>query len=82
MHPLNRHSLRTVPLTVAVMLAVAPAIAADVTPERLANPEPQNWLMNHRKVHNSADPPAVRKARRRRAQAENLPGTARHSGLG
>jgi alcohol dehydrogenase (cytochrome c) len=27
-----------------------PAIAADVTPERLANPdkEPQNWLMNHR----------------------------------
>jgi alcohol dehydrogenase (cytochrome c) len=30
------------------MLAVAPAIAADVTPERLANPEPGNWLMNHR----------------------------------
>ena len=25
-----------------------PAFAADVTPERLANPEPQNWLMNHR----------------------------------
>ena len=48
MHPLNRHSLRTLPLTGAVMLAVAPAIAADVTPERLANPEPQNWLMNHR----------------------------------
>ena len=22
--------------------------AADVTPQRLANPEPQNWLMNHR----------------------------------
>ena len=48
MHPLNRHSLRTLPLTGAVMLAVAPAIAAEVTPERLANPEPQNWLMNHR----------------------------------
>jgi alcohol dehydrogenase (cytochrome c) len=30
------------------MLAAAPAIAADVTPERLANPEPGNWLMNHR----------------------------------
>ncbi len=31
-------------------LAAAPALAADVTPERLANPdkEPQNWLMNHR----------------------------------
>jgi alcohol dehydrogenase (cytochrome c) len=31
------------------MLAT-PALAADVTPDRLANPnrEPQNWLMNHR----------------------------------
>jgi len=31
------------------MLA-SPAMAADVTPERLVNPdrEPQNWLMNHR----------------------------------
>ena len=28
----------------------SPALAADVTPERLLNPdkEPQNWLMNHR----------------------------------
>src|SRR5438874_428489 len=34
----------------ASILAAAPALAADVTPERLANPdkEPQNWLMNHR----------------------------------
>ena len=32
------------------MLAVSPVLAADVTPERLLNPdkEPQNWLMNHR----------------------------------
>jgi alcohol dehydrogenase (cytochrome c) len=32
------------------MLAAAPALAADVTPDRLANAdrEPQNWLMNHR----------------------------------
>jgi alcohol dehydrogenase (cytochrome c) len=30
------------------MLAPASAFAADVTPQRLANPEPQNWLMNHR----------------------------------
>jgi len=29
-------------------ILAAPAIAADVTSERLANPEPQNWLMNHR----------------------------------
>src|ERR1700686_4647251 len=32
------------------MLAAWPAMAAEVTPERLLNPdkEPQNWLMNHR----------------------------------
>jgi alcohol dehydrogenase (cytochrome c) len=31
-------------------LAATPVLAADVTPERLLNPnkEPQNWLMNHR----------------------------------
>jgi alcohol dehydrogenase (cytochrome c) len=36
-------------LLAATMLA-SPAIAADVTPDRLLNPdkEPQNWLMNHR----------------------------------
>src|SRR5580704_1084641 len=34
----------------AAVLSVAPALAADITPERLANAdrEPQNWLMNHR----------------------------------
>jgi alcohol dehydrogenase (cytochrome c) len=33
-----------------VMLAAGPALAADVTPERLVNAdkEPHNWLMNHR----------------------------------
>jgi alcohol dehydrogenase (cytochrome c) len=35
-------------LASVVMLTAAPAVAADVTPERLANPEPGNWLMNHR----------------------------------
>ena len=42
--------------TTSVLTAVAGALlagtslvnAADVTPQRLANPEPQNWLMNHR----------------------------------
>ena len=36
--------------SVLAMGAACPAIAADVTPERLLNPdkEPQNWLMNHR----------------------------------
>src|ERR1700724_140833 len=31
-----------------VVVAAWPALAAEVTPQRLANPEPQNWLMNHR----------------------------------
>ena len=29
------------------MLLASSALAADVTLERLRNPEPQNWLMNH-----------------------------------
>ena len=37
-------------LTSGVMAVVLPAKAAEVTSERLLNPdkEPQNWLMNHR----------------------------------
>ena len=46
-HSLHYHSLRSLLLSGAVMLA-APVVAAEVTPQRLANPEPQNWLMNHR----------------------------------
>jgi hypothetical protein len=42
-----KHSMRTVLLAGSV-LAAWPVLAADVTPERLLNPEPQNWLMNHR----------------------------------
>src|SRR5262245_46723156 len=43
-------SLRHLLLASSVMLAITPAAAADVTPDRLANAdrEPQNWLMNHR----------------------------------
>src|ERR1700678_2502042 len=51
MHLHHRHSLRTLLLAGSALLAVgafAPAFAADVTPERLVNPEPGNWLMNHR----------------------------------
>jgi alcohol dehydrogenase (cytochrome c) len=47
MHSRHR-SLRGLLLAGVVMLTAAPAVAADVTPERLANPEPGNWLMNHR----------------------------------
>ncbi len=37
-------------LLAASVLATVPALTAEVTPERLLNPdkEPQNWLMNHR----------------------------------
>src|ERR1700680_4322466 len=40
----------TTSMLAGVMIAVSPAFAAEVTPERLLNPdrEPQNWLMNHR----------------------------------
>ena len=42
---------RTIPGTLtligALLASVAPLSAADVTYERLLNPEPQNWLMNH-----------------------------------
>src|ERR1700674_1400053 len=46
----HRHSLRSLLLAGSLMLPAAPAFAADVTPDRLANAdrEPQNWLMNHR----------------------------------
>ena len=39
-----------------------PAIAADVTPERLLNPdrEPQNWLMNHRSYDGQRFSPLAR----------------------
>src|SRR6202790_3724745 len=44
----HRHSIRL--LLAGAALLAAPAYAADVTPDRLANPdrEPGNWLMNHR----------------------------------
>ena len=43
-----RNRLLSNTLLAGGMLAAWPVLAADVTPERLANPEPQNWLMNHR----------------------------------
>jgi alcohol dehydrogenase (cytochrome c) len=43
-------SIRTLLLASAATFVLSPALAADVTPERLVNAdkEPQNWLMNHR----------------------------------
>src|SRR5437870_12820643 len=43
----HRGSIKAVLLS-GVVMAAWPALAADVTPQRLLNPEPQNWLMNHR----------------------------------
>ena len=44
------HSIRKLLLGGAAVLATCPALAGDVTPDRLVNAdkEPQNWLMNHR----------------------------------
>jgi len=46
----RHHWLRTALLAGTVLVTAATVFAADVTPERLLNPdkEPQNWLMNHR----------------------------------
>jgi alcohol dehydrogenase (cytochrome c) len=46
----SRHhgSLRFILLAGAAFFGTAPTFGAEVTPERLANPEPSNWLMNHR----------------------------------
>src|ERR1700675_4670709 len=44
------HSLRKAFLAGSMLAAAWPALAANVTPDRLVNAdrEPQNWLMNHR----------------------------------
>jgi alcohol dehydrogenase (cytochrome c) len=44
------HSIRTLLLAGAAAIVAAPGLAAEVTPDRLANAdnEPHNWLMNHR----------------------------------
>src|ERR1043166_449203 len=53
---------RSALLAGTVLAAAFPAIAADVTPERLANPdkEPQNWLMNHRSYDSQRFSPLTR----------------------
>jgi alcohol dehydrogenase (cytochrome c) len=44
----HHYSLHRLLLVAGAVVATTPSLAADVTPERLANPEPGNWLMNHR----------------------------------
>src|SRR6516162_8073345 len=55
----RHHSLRSLLLSGAVTLA-APVVAAEVTPQRLAKPEPQNWLMNHRSYDGQRFSPLAR----------------------
>src|SRR3984957_18182839 len=49
MHSQSQRCLRQL-LPAVALIAAAPALASDVTPDRLVNAdkEPQNWLMNHR----------------------------------
>ena len=49
----HRHCAKAALLGTVVTIAW-PAWAADVTAQRLANPEPQNWLMNHRTYDGAA----------------------------
>src|SRR5438132_4959375 len=57
-----KHSIRKAALLCGAAIAAWPAFAADVTPERLANPdgEPQNWLMNHRSYDSQRFSPLAR----------------------
>ena len=50
MTPKHRSSVGMIALASTAVLAAWPAIAGDVTPDRLVNAdkEPHNWLMNHR----------------------------------
>ena len=45
---MSKNSIRNALLAGSMLATAWPALAAEVTPQRLANPEPQNWLMNHR----------------------------------
>ena len=55
-------SAAIVALIAGTACASLPALAADVTPERLSNPdrEPQNWLMNHRSYDSQRFSPLTR----------------------
>ena len=60
MHSHHHYSLHRLLLVAGAVVATTPSLAADVTPERLANPEPGNWLMNHRTYDGQRFSPLVR----------------------
>jgi alcohol dehydrogenase (cytochrome c) len=55
-------SIRIALLAGGMLAAAVPALAAEVTPQRLLNPdkEPQNWLMNHRSYNGQRFSPLAR----------------------
>jgi alcohol dehydrogenase (cytochrome c) len=55
-------SIRTALLAGSMLVAAVPALAAEVTSQRLLNPdkEPQNWLMNHRSYDGQRFSPLAR----------------------
>src|SRR2546430_1974564 len=59
------HPIRAALFAGTMLAAAWPAAAADVTPERLLNPdkEPQNWLMNHRTYDGQRYSPLARISR-------------------
>src|SRR5262252_5758385 len=61
----RNHSVRDALLASGMLLVSAPVFAADVTPDRLLNPdkEPQNWLMNHRTYNGQRYSPLARISR-------------------
>jgi alcohol dehydrogenase (cytochrome c) len=61
----RNHAIRAALFASTVLAAAAPALAADVTPERLTNPnrEPRNWLMNHRTYDGQRYSPLARISR-------------------
>jgi alcohol dehydrogenase (cytochrome c) len=59
----RHHSIRAALFAGTILAAASPAFAADVTPERLLNPEPQNWLMNHRTYNGQRFSPLARIAK-------------------
>ena len=58
----TKHARLRYALLATVLMAASPALAAEVTPERLANAdkEPQNWLMNHRTYDSQRFSPLAR----------------------
>src|SRR5690349_2608637 len=52
---MSKHGIVSALVSIGVVALITPAVAADVTSERLLNTanEPQNWLMVHRDYNNS-----------------------------